>query len=108
MALGDKVEELQRATTIIGERMDNALKALDAFIEAQKETARELADFRREHEKEVALLKREADDFRKWKDDQKKERDESSRRLWAFGPNALGALISGLISALVAYLVAYR
>lgn len=108
MALGDKVDELQRTAATLIERLDNALKSLDAVYEAQRETARELGDLRRQHEMEIALLKRELEEFKKWKDEQRKERDERSRRLWAFGPNILAAVIGGLIAAAVAYFVPRR
>jgi hypothetical protein len=58
-------------------------------------------------EKELALLKKDVESLGKWKEDLKKERDESARRLWAFGPNALAAIISGFISLTVALLVAW-
>ena len=108
MALGDKVEELQRIVAIMSERTERVLESLDELYEGQKAIARELSELRREHEKEIALLKREVEDLKQWRAEQKKERDERDRRLWAFGPNVLGALISGLISAVVAYLVARR
>jgi len=63
---------------------------------------------RREYEKEIALLKRELEEFKKWTEEQKMASAERSRRLWAFGPNALGAVISGLIAAAVAYFIARR
>ena len=50
MALGDKVEELQRTVATLTERVDNAVKALDALDEAYRAIGRELADLRREIE----------------------------------------------------------
>jgi hypothetical protein len=108
MALGDKVDELQRAAATFAERLDNALKALDALYATQREGDRALADFRRDAEREIALLKREVDDWKRWRDDDKREREERSRRLWSFGPNVASALISGIISAAVAYFIARR
>ena len=108
MTLGEKVDELQKTATLLVERVDNALKSLDALYEAHKETVRKVTDLRRDFEREIALLKREIDDFKKWKDDQKKERDEWSRKLWSFGPNAVGALISILGAAAVAYFISRR
>ena len=34
-------------------------------------------------------IKRDVEGLGKWKDDLKKERDESARRLWSFGPNVV-------------------
>jgi len=106
MALADKVAELQQAVAAIDERLDNALQSLGELRSGQKDLAREINDVRLQHEKEIALLKREAEELKRWNEEQKRAREETGRRLWAFGPNAIGALISGMISALVAYLVA--
>ena len=108
ISLGDKVEDLQRTGAILVERVDNTLKLLDDLYDDHNDLARELADLRRQYEREIALLKREVEDFKKWKDDQKREREELSRRLWAFGPNAFGAVLSGLIAAAVAYFISRR
>lgn len=83
MALGDKVEDLQRTTAILYERVDSVRKSLDALENAHKELARELAELRRQSETASALHRRALEDFEKWKDDQKKEREERSRRLAA-------------------------
>jgi predicted RNase H-like nuclease (RuvC/YqgF family) len=108
MALGDKVEDLQRATAILTQREETTSQSLASLANEHKQDMRELAGVRREHEREIALLKREIEDLKRWKDDQKKEREEWGRRLWAFGPNVVAALLSGLISAIVAYFVARR
>jgi len=108
MALGDKVEELQRNMATVMERVDSARKSLRIIDNEHKESARLIADLRREFEKEMALVKRELEEIKKWREEQKKEHDESQRRLWAFGPNVVGAIISGIIAAAVAYFVARR
>ncbi len=104
MALGDKVEELQKDVATLWERLDTAVKTLGGVIDTQ----RRLADMLRDVEKESALLKREVEELRKWKDDQKKRDEEFSRRLWAFGPNLLGEIVGGLIAAAVTYFIARR
>lgn len=119
MALGDKVEELQRTVATLLERVDTIRKLLDASDDAHRDTARQLtemrreydkqlADLRREHEKELALLRREVEDLKKWRDDQNKDREERSRRAWSFEPAALGALINGLLAAAIAYFISRR
>src|SRR5262245_42212260 len=80
MACGDKVEELQRIVAIMSERTERVLESLDELYEGQKAIARELSELRREHEKEIALLKREVEDLKQWRAEQKKERDERDRR----------------------------
>src|SRR2546425_1195100 len=108
MALADKVEKLQQDAATTAERLDNVLKALDKSYIAQEETACNLSALRVEYEREIALLKRDAEDHKKWKDYYQQQHEEHARRLWAFGPNVFGALITGFISAVVAYFVARR
>ncbi len=52
-------------------------------------------------------IKKDVDVLGKWKDELKKERDEAARRIWAFGPNIVGAIISGIISFVTAMLVVW-
>ena len=119
MALGDKVEELQRTVATLVERVDTIRKLVDVSDAVQRASAqelaslrrvhdKELAELRREHEKELALLRREVEDLKKWRDDQTREREERSRRAWSFGPAALGAVINGFIAAAVAYFISHR
>jgi hypothetical protein len=44
-------------------------------------------------EKEFVAIKKDVENLGKWKEELKKERDEASRRWWAFGPNIMAALI---------------
>lgn len=88
--------------------LDNLTKDIVSFREAlasldkeHKQTLQLLNDTRREFEKDNALLKREIEELKKWKDDQKKERDEKSRRLWAFGPNIAGAVVTASLSIII-------
>src|ERR1017187_942701 len=102
---GEKIDELQHAVALLTERLQNTKGQVASLEATQSETAKGFADLRREHEKEIALVKRELEDLKKWKDEQKKEHDEWSRRTWAFGPNVIGAIVSGIIAALVAYFI---
>ena len=98
---GEKIDELEKLGATLIARLDTAVKELEGVDNAHSETARALAALRLE----FVLQKREIDDLKMWKDDQKKERDERSRRMWSFGPNILAAVISGLIAAAVAYFI---
>lgn len=108
MTLSNKVDELERTAATLIERVTNAVKSLEALHGAHQELAREFADLLRAYEREIALHRRDLDDFKKWQDEQKKEREEHSRRRWAFGPNVLGAVVNGLIAAAVAYFISHR
>ena len=86
MALGDKVAELQQIVGELRERLDIVGELLNEVRGNYQGTLDRLRD----HETEHALLKREVEEHRKWKDDQKKQEEERSRRLWAFGPTSWG------------------
>ena len=101
---GDRIGELEKLGTTLGERLHFAREQLSVLLVARSEVAEALADLRRD----FALLKQEFEQLKLWRDDQKKERDERSRRLWAFGPNIVGALISGIIAAIVALLISFH
>lgn len=49
-------------------------------------------------EKGNVEFRKDIEALQKWKDDVKKDRDETSRRLWALMPNLLAALISAVVS----------
>ena len=98
-----KINEVVAAHT---ERVNALAKELSAVDVAHSETSQAVTDIRREYEKEILLLQREIEDFKKWKDEQKKDADERNRRIWAFGPSIVGAVVSGSIAFVVAYFTA--
>lgn len=100
---GDKIDNLEKVYATLIERVDNVRDDLKRVDLAGGDMAKEL----RELKTEFALLKKEVDGLRVWKDEQKKEKDEHTRRLWAFGPNVVGAIVNVLLSAAVSGLVAY-
>lgn len=103
MALGDdvgklreKAEEHAKTIAMLTERLDTALAEIETMYTTLRETERNLADVRREAERDGAVLKRDLADLIKW-------RDEWGRRLWAFGPSLLGAIVGGAIVLAVQY-----
>ena len=56
-------------------------------------------------EKELIAIRNDLSSLKSWKDDQKKERDETSRRAWALLPNLLAAVVGGLVSLGIALLI---
>ena len=103
-----KIDDLKDAVTTLAERVNNLVKELTALNGVHAETAKTVAEIRREYDKEIALLKKDIEGMTKWKDDLKREQDEHGRRLWAFGPNVAGAIINVVLAAIVAYFVASR
>ena len=131
---GEKIDELEKAVAALVERSENTEAHIARLTEDVKHAQQNeraalqaLNDLRREHEREIALLKRELGEQRKWAErngtaELKAElallRDKFGKleaaherignRAWAVVPNVLGAVVSGTIAALVAYFVARR
>jgi hypothetical protein len=98
---GEKIDELISLFAVLDEQVKNLRKEVASIDAIQKKTSDDLTTFRRESEKETALLRREIDDLRNWK-------EERGRRLWNFGPTLLGSLIGGIVAFVVAYFTAHR
>ena len=106
--------ELKGVVDVVAERLDNAINNLKRLEEEGKEASQALGGLRtlqdvvqdlkkwkeeEDKEREAYLhLKRDVDELKKWRTDQKLEKDEASRRWWAFGPNITAALIGGFIT----------
>ena len=126
----DKIGELEKIGEKLTDRLDTARAEIKVLFKGDADIERSVADLRREseieiallnqrvekdlallkgeHDKELALLRREVADVTKWKDDQKKQKEELERRVWAFGPNVIAALISVLLSAAIAAYLSSR
>lgn len=98
---GEKIDELISLFAVLDEQVKNLRKEVASIDAIQKKLSDDLSALRRESEKEIALLRREIEEFRIWK-------EERGRRLWAFGPTLLGALISGIVAFSVAYFTSHR
>jgi chromosome segregation ATPase len=100
---GEKIDELEKAFATLTERLDNVRKDLNTAGTNLTEAMKAFGSV----QTELALLKKEIEALQKWKDELKKEKDEHSRRVWAFGPNIVGAIVTVLLSATVSAFVAY-
>lgn len=131
---GEKVDELEKTVAALLERMkggeDQTARLSGELKQAQqneREAVHALNDFRREHDREVALLKRELEEQRKWAEkngvgELKNElgvlkektakleaaNERTGNRAWSVVPNIVGALLSSGIAAVVAFFVARR
>jgi len=97
----ERINELETLVALLNDRLDTARKEIEAANAARSDVAKDLVTFRAEYlvfQTQHALLHKDVTDLHKWKDDQKKERDEAARRLWSFGPNISAAIVGGLIS----------
>jgi len=105
---GEKIDDLEKLVATLTERLDNTIRELRDVGTAHAGTGTTLADFRREVETGLLQLRRDIDELKAWKDEQKRQAEERGRRLWAFGPNLLGAVVTVLLSASVAYFISRR
>ncbi len=104
----ERINELERLAALLNERLDATRKELEGETAARADVAKDLADLRKdfgEWKTQFALLQRDFAGLSQWKEELKKEKEETARRLWAFGPNFVAAIMSGIISLLVALLV---
>jgi len=51
-------------------------------------------------EKDSLGMKKDIESLIKWKEDLKKEKEETVKRFWSFGPNLVAAFVSGIITLL--------
>src|SRR5258708_2583198 len=84
---GKKIDELEKLTAKMTERLDNAVKEIEAVFDAHQETVRELAEVRREHEKDIVILKKEIEDL-------KKSQERWGQRVWMVLAPLMGAIPS--------------
>ncbi|HEY7426292.1 MAG TPA: hypothetical protein VH682_18820 [Gemmataceae bacterium] len=117
----DKIDELNVISATLSARLDALLTEVRANTNDHAETSSSLAAMKTQiavvevHvggivplkaaietitvlEREFALLKKDLEGFSKWKDDLKREKDEATRRWWAFGPNITAAILGGIIT----------
>jgi hypothetical protein len=94
----EKIDELAKLVATLVERLDNTIKTLDALNEEQKRTNQAHNDIRREHERELAVLKEKTEKL-------EAAQERAGNRAWAVVPSIIGAIIGGLITAVVAAFV---
>jgi len=99
---GDKIDELEKIVATLTERIDYVRKELDGAATNISNSINAFADLKTD----LAVLKKDVEVLQNWKNDQKKDTDERARRIWAFGPNVLGAVVNVFLSAPVSGLVA--
>jgi chromosome segregation ATPase len=100
---GEKIDELEKGFATLTERLDHLRKDLNTAGIDLANAVKAFTDFKTD----LAVLKKDLEALRQWKDELKKEKDEHSRRLWSFGPNIVGAIVTVLLSAIVSGIVAY-
>ena len=89
--LKDQMTTVRGETAILAE-MNTRLALIEhRLLELERIDSRLRAD-----EGNIAGLQSSVSSLSKWRDDQEKQKAEWLRRLWAFGPNLVAAIISGI------------
>jgi hypothetical protein len=70
---------------------------LDGVYDAHHHLEKEHADLRRTTDREIALLQREIDELKKWREDVKRRDEEWGSKLWMILPPVLAVLVSNAI-----------
>jgi hypothetical protein len=91
---GDKIEALQQLTTTLAEQF----RALSKQVDGTSELHLKLKDSFGEFQVQFALVQKDIQGLHQWKDDCKKEKEESIRRWWSFGPTLTSVFISSFIA----------
>jgi chromosome segregation ATPase len=103
----ERINKLERVADLLDDRLNAARKEIEAANGARAEVAKDLAELRKEFgelKTRCSLLERDAESVGKWRDDLKRQRDEWLRRMWAFGPNIVAAIISSITTLFVLWL----
>jgi chromosome segregation ATPase len=82
--------------------LDAATKEIDALRDAHRELEKDHADLKRTTDREIALLQREIDELKKWREDVRRGEEEWGRKLWMILPPVLAVLVSNAITYLIA------
>ena len=89
---------LERRTDVQAMWVEALTNKVNGVTDAHAETAKDLAVLHRDCDRELALLKREVEELRKWRDDVKKGEEEWGRKLWMILPPVLAVLISNALT----------
>ncbi len=125
--LAKAVTEIEKLIARIVKEIEILGKSLDRLHDSTRESGEGHHELRRNYERELAVLKRDLEELRRWADrngstelrgeagvlkekvvqlEAARERDTS--RAWSLVPNVVGAVVSSGLAALVAYFVARR
>jgi chromosome segregation ATPase len=97
--------QLQRMTETLKKGVEDASAHTQKIIVIEQQLLA-LADLKEARgsitaiREELVAIKKDVQGLSDWKAEVKREKEESSRRKWAFGPNITAALISGVIALL--------
>ena len=97
----ERITALERLVAAHAMRQDGLADRVNVVFNAHAETAKEFVVLKRDFDRELALLKREVEELKKWQEDVKKGKEEWGRRLWLIVPAVLAVLISNALTLLI-------
>lgn len=71
-SLNKRITAIERIVDTHAYRLNISMKEFDASSNALREMEKAIADLKRTTEREIALLQREIDELKKWKEDVKR------------------------------------
>ena len=98
-----KVPELKGVVDVLTERVNALTVEVGKLTAIQAKTAEILNDHHLEQVGETVLIQRDIEDIKKWKSEFQKQKEERSRRAWAFGPNLTAAAIAVILAPISVY-----
>ena len=100
-AAEERINAIERVVDTHNFQLNASAKEQDAASMRHRELEKDHNALRRETDREIALLKREIDELKKWKDHVKRKEEEWGRKLWMILPPVLAVLISNAITLLI-------
>lgn len=84
----ERITAIERIVDTHAYRLGASVTRVDAIYNALRGLEKEHPDLRRTSEREIALLQREIDELKKWREDVKKREQEWGTRLWMILPRS--------------------
>lgn len=103
--LTERVTALERVVDTHATRLAAVERYVRRVDNAQALGTNLLTDLKREFDRDTALLKREVEDLKAWREEWKRGSDEFGRRLWMIVPPILAAVVSSALTGLITYLL---
>lgn len=97
----ERLTILERVIGAYESRLDIYTKEVYAIRDVLRALEKEHADLKRTTDREIALLQREIDELKKWKEDVKRGEEEWGSKLWIILPPVLAVLVSNAITYLL-------
>jgi hypothetical protein len=97
----ERLTVLERVIGAYESRLDIYTKEVYAIRDVLRALEKEHTELKRTTDREIALLQREIDELKKWKENVKRGEEEWGRKLWMILPPVLAVLVSNAITYLL-------